>query len=429
MKLLSAFIIITHIILNTVTAAAAASGTLDPLEFTCPTGALPSTEEDWRRVCGGVVGPETKPASLGSGAAYRRLAGIEKEAVTATESKSEIYKFMTPAKSQGCVGSCTAFAIAACIEYLVPGLTVSEAELFLRIRLLGKLGRSDNGIGLHSYVTLLREGVVRSEDFISYDKYNDYFYKRKNLKGLAESEVLAASDDFKDSVEDILKDRGLPSTALVSPVWRVKPFHVKYRGVVHCEVREGYWRDQIFNCFPLKTRPKAGDDMSDDILNYFQHILNSVPIVVTVPVFDKVMWHYPTVSMANNYTINIPSPEPSGKKNYHAICLCGYDDSIAVTGGKGKGAFRIKNSWWGSAWADKGFAWLSYAYVRKYISDAMVILTHPTEMFIDADTKVGARPVDDEREYDIVATTAFDAMLAAYNATPDALERKRLLGR
>jgi|GEM_PF-3551041 len=308
MKLLSAFIIITHIILNTVTAAAAAaSGTLDPLEFTCPTGALPSTDEDWRRVCGGMLEPEAKPASLGSGAIHRHLSREERETVTETASKSEIHKFMTPAKSQGCVGSCTAFAIAACIEYLVPGLTVSEAELFLRIRLLGKLGRSDNGIGLHSYVTLLREGVVRSEDFIPYDKYNAYFqslqarakpaykedwdyYHRTGefqirhrgetlinlleegnfappIEAYAEGKFpkIAIFDDFKESVEDILKDRGLPSTALVSPTWRVKPFHVKYRGVLHCEVREGYWRDQIFNCFPLKTRPKAGEDMSDDI--------------------------------------------------------------------------------------------------------------------------------------------------------------------
>jgi hypothetical protein len=485
MKLLSILLIVTHIILNTVTAAAAAtSGALDPLEFTCPTGALPSTEEDWRRVCGGMLEPEAKPASLGSGAIHRHLSREERETVTETDNKSEIYKFMTPAKNQGGVGSCTAFAIAACIEYLVPGLTVSEAELFLRIRLLGKLGRSDNGIGLHSYVTLLREGVVRSEDFIPYDDFSayaelrdmraspeykedlDYYLDTKKFRmrrkkeaeaypldeekgtenlvlkaGFApfikKSEVLAASDDFKESVEDILRDRGLPSTALVSPTWRVKPFHVKYRGVVHCEVREGYWRDQIFNCFPLKIRPKAGEDMSPDILNYFKHILNSVPIVVTVPVFDKLMWHYPIVSMANNYTINIPSPEPSGKKNYHAICLCGYDNSIAVTGGKG--AFRIKNSWWGSAWADKGFAWLSYDYVKKYIGSAMVILTHPTEMFIDMDRLTSATDAKDrKKDYttsdvrvtdyrtpdDDRAQTAFDAMLAAYDATPVALERK-----
>lgn len=402
MKFLFALTIIMPILLHPISFAA--SCTLEPLETICATGCLPSTEEDWRRVCGGMIGPELPSASISSGAAYRSLSRAEREVVTPTTSKSILR--MTSAKNQGCIGSCTAFAIAACIEYLVPGLTVSEAELFLRIKLLGKLGRSDDGVGIHSYVTLLREGVVRSEDFIPYDKYNEYFYKRKNLQALAESELVAASDDFKESVEDILRDRELPPTILVQPVWRVKPFHVKYRGIIECEVREGYWREQVFNCFPLKTAP-----MSDGILDYFKHVLNSVPIVVSVATLDQAMWHPPYASMTNEYTVNVPSPEPSGDRNYHAICFCGYDNV--------RKAFRIKNSWsypTGKIWADNGFAWLSYAYVKKYIGSAMVILTHPTDTFIDADIEASVRSTRVISEHDRIATTTFDAMLAAYNA-------------
>lgn len=47
-------------------------------------------------------------------------------------------------------------------------------------------------------------------------------------------------------------------------------------------------------------------------------------------------------------------PLPEGRiLGAHAIALCGYDDT--------KQAFRIVNSW-GTAWGEKGFAWLPYAF-------------------------------------------------------------------
>lgn len=47
-------------------------------------------------------------------------------------------------------------------------------------------------------------------------------------------------------------------------------------------------------------------------------------------------------------------PVPEGRLlGLHAIALCGYDDT--------KQAFRIVNSW-GTAWGEKGFAWLPYAF-------------------------------------------------------------------
>lgn len=45
----------------------------------------------------------------------------------------------------------------------------------------------------------------------------------------------------------------------------------------------------------------------------------------------------------------------------HAICITGYDDEKAF--------FKFKNSW-GKAWADKGYGYLPYEYIKKYCSDA-----------------------------------------------------------
>ncbi|MDP2831153.1 MAG: C1 family peptidase, partial [Candidatus Omnitrophota bacterium] len=45
----------------------------------------------------------------------------------------------------------------------------------------------------------------------------------------------------------------------------------------------------------------------------------------------------------------------------HAICIVGYDDKFRI--------FKFKNSW-GAKWADKGYGYLPYAYMKKYCSDA-----------------------------------------------------------
>jgi len=45
----------------------------------------------------------------------------------------------------------------------------------------------------------------------------------------------------------------------------------------------------------------------------------------------------------------------------HAVCVVGYDDI--------RGFLKFKNSW-GARWADKGYGYLPYEYMKKYCSDA-----------------------------------------------------------
>ena len=62
-----------------------------------------------------------------------------------------------------------------------------------------------------------------------------------------------------------------------------------------------------------------------------------------------------------DYRLDMPDKEhlPAGVEidGGHAICLCGYDDSL--------GAFRFKNSW-GTGWGDQGYAWISYDYIKNH---------------------------------------------------------------
>ena len=52
---------------------------------------------------------------------------------------------------------------------------------------------------------------------------------------------------------------------------------------------------------------------------------------------------------------------------YHAMVLVGYDDN------KGKnGAFEIMNSW-GPKWNDNGFAWVSYSFWKNFVREGYVV--------------------------------------------------------
>lgn len=63
----------------------------------------------------------------------------------------------------------------------------------------------------------------------------------------------------------------------------------------------------------------------------------------------------------------------------HAVCLVGYDDTMAMPDGT-KGAFLVRNSWgtgWG--WQGSGYFWMSYAYVgnTNLCSDFWVVVSAP----------------------------------------------------
>lgn len=70
----------------------------------------------------------------------------------------------------------------------------------------------------------------------------------------------------------------------------------------------------------------------------------------------------------------IPFPDPGEKVlGGHAVMVAGYDDGIEIPGaGKDapavRGAFLIRNSW-GTAWGEDGYGWLPYEYVRRGLAE------------------------------------------------------------
>jgi len=84
-------------------------------------------------------------------------------------------------------------------------------------------------------------------------------------------------------------------------------------------------------------------------------LVENGPFIIAVPVYES--FH----NVGPDGKIPIPDPSKEVFSGGHALCVVGYDDNNAL--------FKVKNSW-GETWGDKGFGFLPYEFVEKYLWDA-----------------------------------------------------------
>jgi C1A family cysteine protease len=74
---------------------------------------------------------------------------------------------------------------------------------------------------------------------------------------------------------------------------------------------------------------------------------------------------YSSISLANG-SGDIPYPSPKDSVvGGHAVVAVGYDDARTI--GDAKGALLIRNSW-GTDWGEEGYGWLGYGYVLNVLA-------------------------------------------------------------
>ena len=118
----------------------------------------------------------------------------------------------------------------------------------------------------------------------------------------------------------------------------------------------------ILNAYTISEYHSVYSDfMSDnDKIAYLKNALKAKkPILVGLPTSDKLGGTDNSIWMYDS-------------NGGHAMCIIGYDDS------KLGGCFELMNSW-GSDWGDKGFVWIRYEDIVKYLVQAYVVELNSSE--------------------------------------------------
>ena len=232
---------------------------------------------------------------------------------------------MSLVKSQGTQGSCTSFAVVACLEHIHKG-DLSEAQVQHESE--RSYGDCKGGLAVvYAFQTCTKKGAIE-ENHWPYDdsticwsnppstagkmryKFSDYGYIYKRTR----SNIVPHME--KDSEFSIACGSGPPGLPLTVDIQR-----------------------QIYR--------------------------NRRPVCASVPVFpDAWPWNgdieMPAPAALNEYCKGAGIPKDKG---WHAIAICGWIGSSA--------RFLFKNSW-SDAWGDKGYGTIPYQYIDSY-SDLAII--------------------------------------------------------
>jgi len=130
-------------------------------------------------------------------------------------------------------------------------------------------------------------------------------------------------------------------------------------GVCH----ESYWPYLSHKNIPLKGAEQDAQRFKikayarlKSLLEMKRSLLINGPFLAGVKVYKS--WFSKNVERSGFIPLPKSNEELMGG---HAICIAGYDDKLKV--------FKFKNSW-GTEWADQGYGYLPYEYMKKYCSDA-----------------------------------------------------------
>lgn len=247
-----------------------------------------------------VRGTNSGPVSSG-GHSRGTAAAVARAPVPTAPPTADLREWCSPIEDQGTLGSCTANAAVALIEYFERkafGKFIDGSRLFVYKTTRNLLGwTGDRGAYLRSAMGALALFGVPPESYWPYD---------------------TAKFDHEPSPFVYALGQNFQS--------------LKY--------------------FRLDPNGQTPDQVLENVKRY---LASGFPSMFGFPVYEEFM------NVPASGLVAMPKPK-SHLYGGHAIVAVGYDDNIQI--GPDKGALLIRNSW-GEGWGLDGYAWLSYKYVTS----------------------------------------------------------------
>jgi len=255
---------------------------------------------------------------------------------------------MSGAKDQGSGGHCATFAITGCLDYFYGKRDLSESCLTHEAE--KRHGDCTEGLALaHAFDVATNPGMV-DQEFWANDPRQTCWASPPDVTGKPRYKFAANRLVFYRTSAAVLN-------------------------VMKEQLRNGI--NNPFVNSPAQYSVDVFDDPNLPQPQNFVRLLKAAlvnagtPVAVSIPVWwesdghfeagweDGPDIHMPTPVLLQNFLDNKSPPNVSG---WHAVAVCGYDDSRA--------RFEFKNSWhtW---WGDKGFGTLPYDYITAYAREAM----------------------------------------------------------
>jgi hypothetical protein len=359
--------------------------------------------------------PINTRSALGCGILRANLSKSLAEEKVDLPTKIDLRSSNWTVKNQLGLATCAIFTMVSLKEYIT-GERFSEAELTIRmasgrcIKDTEAFNSIDRGFSIDEFLPFIRAGLIPEDKSIVYQLYNIYANNRP------ENERLACDPDYRKSIEHAKsachdgKDTGefLPKWIEEDEVLFAESIHL-----IKVARPVGFWSHSSslkFNIFSVNPCD----------IDRLKYILNFVPIAIAMHTiyscdpnthmidtkrgdwWDSIKDKRGCGAIIKLYNAHKQKLESSeiAISTPHAVCLCGYDDTLK--------AFKFRNSW-GETYANSGYGYIDYEvftlmFNRYYktdnvkvaaklkqssgdvghVYDARVMITHPT-MELDPD--------------------------------------------